>query len=99
MPTARGEFFGRAIACSLMNCMLVVLTHDTLALLILCLIFSDPVGTIERTYTMGNAQAPIAASFSSPGPNLVTPEILKVIPSARNLYEVTSCILALARVH
>ncbi|XP_066392085.1 subtilisin-like protease SBT4.3 [Miscanthus floridulus] len=38
---------------------------------------SDPVGTIDRTVTTGNPQAPVAASFSSPGPNLVTPSILK----------------------
>ncbi|XP_034580688.1 subtilisin-like protease SBT4.3 [Setaria viridis] len=38
---------------------------------------SNPVGTIERTHTTVNPRAPIAASFSSPGPNQVTPEILK----------------------
>ncbi|CAD6220734.1 unnamed protein product [Miscanthus lutarioriparius] len=38
---------------------------------------SNPVGTIDRTVTTGNPQAPVAASFSSPGPNLVTPSILK----------------------
>jgi hypothetical protein len=43
------------------------------------------VGTIETTVTTVNPQAPIAASFSSPGPNIVTPEILKVIQSAHSL--------------
>ncbi|PAN09961.1 hypothetical protein PAHAL_2G061900 [Panicum hallii] len=38
---------------------------------------SNPVGTIERTETTENQLAPIAASFSSPGPNMITPEILK----------------------
>ncbi|CAL5066643.1 unnamed protein product [Urochloa decumbens] len=38
---------------------------------------SNPVGTIERTDTTVDPQAPIAASFSSPGPNQITPEILK----------------------
>nr|CAB3452215.1 unnamed protein product [Digitaria exilis] len=38
---------------------------------------SNPVGTIERTDTTVNPQALIAASFSSPGPNQITPEILK----------------------
>ncbi|KAJ1288112.1 hypothetical protein BS78_02G065000 [Paspalum vaginatum] len=38
---------------------------------------SNPVGTIERTETTVNPQAPIPASFSSPGPNRITPEILK----------------------
>ncbi|CAD6226386.1 unnamed protein product [Miscanthus lutarioriparius] len=38
---------------------------------------SNPVGTIDRTVTTGNPQAPVAASFSSPGPTLVTPSILK----------------------
>ncbi|CAN6203286.1 unnamed protein product [Urochloa humidicola] len=38
---------------------------------------SNPVGTIQRTDTTVNPQAPIAASFSSPGPNQITPEILK----------------------
>ncbi|KAF8677876.1 hypothetical protein HU200_046406 [Digitaria exilis] len=44
---------------------------------LLGLIFSNPVGTIERTDTTVNPQALIAASFSSPGPNQITPEILK----------------------
>ncbi|CAL5078899.1 unnamed protein product [Urochloa decumbens] len=38
---------------------------------------SNPVGSIERTDTTVNPQAPIAASFSSPGPSQITPEILK----------------------
>ncbi|RLN36221.1 cucumisin-like [Panicum miliaceum] len=38
---------------------------------------SNPVATIDRTETTGNPQAPAAASFSSPGPNLITPAILK----------------------
>ncbi|CAN6180709.1 unnamed protein product [Urochloa humidicola] len=38
---------------------------------------SNPVGSIQRTDTTVNPQAPIAASFSSPGPNQITPEILK----------------------
>ncbi|KAF8654851.1 hypothetical protein HU200_061430 [Digitaria exilis] len=38
---------------------------------------SNPVGTIERTETTGNPQAPVVASFSSPGPNMITPGILK----------------------
>ncbi|KAF0908847.1 hypothetical protein E2562_028731 [Oryza meyeriana var. granulata] len=38
---------------------------------------SNPVGTIASTEATSNLQAPIAASFSSPGPNLITPEILK----------------------
>jgi len=38
---------------------------------------SSPVGTIESTVTTVDPQAPIAASFSSPGPNLITPGILK----------------------
>uniref|UniRef100_A0A0D9WWE8 Peptidase S8/S53 domain-containing protein n=1 Tax=Leersia perrieri TaxID=77586 RepID=A0A0D9WWE8_9ORYZ len=38
---------------------------------------SNPVGTIDNTETTTDPQAPIAASFSSPGPNLITPEILK----------------------
>jgi len=38
---------------------------------------SNPVATLERTEMTGNPQAPIPASFSSPGPNQVTPEILK----------------------
>jgi hypothetical protein len=42
------------------------------------LLCSNPVATIDRTETTGNPQAPAAASFSSPGPNLITPGILKV---------------------
>ncbi|KAL6880067.1 hypothetical protein ACP4OV_011632 [Aristida adscensionis] len=38
---------------------------------------SNPVGTIERTETTVDPQAPVAASFSSPGPNMITPGILK----------------------
>ncbi|KAL6880063.1 hypothetical protein ACP4OV_011628 [Aristida adscensionis] len=38
---------------------------------------SNPVGTIDSTETTVDPQAPIAASFSSPGPNLITPWILK----------------------
>ncbi|CAL5078907.1 unnamed protein product [Urochloa decumbens] len=38
---------------------------------------NNPVGTIESTETTVDPQAPIAASFSSPGPNLITPGILK----------------------
>ena len=38
---------------------------------------SNPVGTIHTTETI-NPQAPVSASFSSPGPNVVTPDILKV---------------------
>ncbi|CAN6197158.1 unnamed protein product [Urochloa humidicola] len=38
---------------------------------------SNPVATIDRTVTTGNPQAPVVASFSSPGPNLITPGILK----------------------
>ncbi|XP_021309014.1 subtilisin-like protease SBT4.3 [Sorghum bicolor] len=37
---------------------------------------SNPVGTIHTTETI-SSQAPVAASFSSPGPNVVTPDILK----------------------
>ncbi|XP_066391995.1 subtilisin-like protease SBT4.9 [Miscanthus floridulus] len=39
---------------------------------------SNPVGTIETTVTTVNAQALMSASFSSPGPNIVTPDILKI---------------------
>ncbi|CAM0144691.1 unnamed protein product [Urochloa decumbens] len=38
---------------------------------------SNPVATIDRTETTGSSQAPVVASFSSPGPNLITPGILK----------------------
>ncbi|WVZ62257.1 hypothetical protein U9M48_012023 [Paspalum notatum var. saurae] len=38
---------------------------------------SNPVGTIDTTETRVDPQAPVAASFSSPGPNLITPGILK----------------------
>ncbi|XP_008653653.1 subtilisin-like protease SBT4.3 [Zea mays] len=38
---------------------------------------SNPVGTIDRTETTTNTQAPVPASFSSPGPNLITTGILK----------------------
>ncbi|WVZ62256.1 hypothetical protein U9M48_012022 [Paspalum notatum var. saurae] len=38
---------------------------------------SNPVGTIAPTETTTDPLAPIPASFSSPGPNLITPEILK----------------------
>ncbi|KAG2640583.1 hypothetical protein PVAP13_2KG347000 [Panicum virgatum] len=38
---------------------------------------SNPVGTIESTEATVDPQAPVAASFSSPGPNLITPGILK----------------------
>ncbi|KAL6880066.1 hypothetical protein ACP4OV_011631 [Aristida adscensionis] len=38
---------------------------------------SNPVGTIDTTETTSDPQAPIAASFSSPGPNMITPGILK----------------------
>ncbi|KAL6880065.1 hypothetical protein ACP4OV_011630 [Aristida adscensionis] len=38
---------------------------------------SNPVGTIDRTETTLDPQAPQVASFSSPGPNLITPGILK----------------------
>ncbi|KAJ1288120.1 hypothetical protein BS78_02G065400 [Paspalum vaginatum] len=38
---------------------------------------SNPVGTIGRTETTTDPQAPVPASFSSPGPNLITPQILK----------------------
>ncbi|TVU41282.1 hypothetical protein EJB05_14785, partial [Eragrostis curvula] len=38
---------------------------------------SNPVGTIDSTEAAVNPQAPVAASFSSPGPNLITPGILK----------------------
>ncbi|CAN6180705.1 unnamed protein product [Urochloa humidicola] len=38
---------------------------------------SNPVATIDRTVTTGNPEAPVVASFSSPGPNLITPGILK----------------------
>ncbi|TVU41280.1 hypothetical protein EJB05_14783, partial [Eragrostis curvula] len=38
---------------------------------------SNPVGTIDSAKTATNPQAPVAASFSSPGPNLITPAILK----------------------
>ncbi|CAL5089038.1 unnamed protein product [Urochloa decumbens] len=38
---------------------------------------NNPVGTIESTETTVDPQAPTAASFSSPGPNLITPGILK----------------------
>ncbi|CAD6343421.1 unnamed protein product [Miscanthus lutarioriparius] len=48
---------------------------------------SNPVGTIETTVTTVNAQAPMSASFSSPGPNIATPDILKVIQSADSLLE------------
>ncbi|CAN6171242.1 unnamed protein product [Urochloa humidicola] len=38
---------------------------------------SNPVGTIDSSETTVDPQAPVAASFSSPGPNHVTPGILK----------------------
>ncbi|XP_066391998.1 subtilisin-like protease SBT4.3 [Miscanthus floridulus] len=38
---------------------------------------SNPVGTLDHTEITVNQQAPVAASFSSPGPNLITPDILK----------------------
>ncbi|TVU41279.1 hypothetical protein EJB05_14782, partial [Eragrostis curvula] len=38
---------------------------------------SNPVGAISSTETAANPQAPVAASFSSHGPNLITPGILK----------------------
>ncbi|KAL6647549.1 hypothetical protein ACP70R_014986 [Stipagrostis hirtigluma subsp. patula] len=38
---------------------------------------NNPVGTIDSTETTVDSQAPIAASFSSPGPNMITPWILK----------------------
>ncbi|CAL5066647.1 unnamed protein product [Urochloa decumbens] len=38
---------------------------------------SNPVGTIGSTETAIDPQAPKPASFSSPGPNLITPGILK----------------------
>ncbi|KAJ1288119.1 hypothetical protein BS78_02G065300 [Paspalum vaginatum] len=38
---------------------------------------SKPVGTIGRTETTTDPQAPRPASFSSPGPNMITPGILK----------------------
>ncbi|KAL6647545.1 hypothetical protein ACP70R_014982 [Stipagrostis hirtigluma subsp. patula] len=37
----------------------------------------NPVGTIHSTETTVDPRAPIAASFSSPGPNMITPWILK----------------------
>jgi hypothetical protein len=44
-------------------------------------------GTIDRTETTVDPQAPVAASFSSPGPNLITPQVLKVsecLPACRH---------------
>ncbi|KAK3126601.1 hypothetical protein QOZ80_7AG0559210 [Eleusine coracana subsp. coracana] len=38
---------------------------------------SNPVGTIYGTEAVVDPQAPVAASFSSPGPNVITPGILK----------------------
>ncbi|KAL6598437.1 hypothetical protein ACP70R_046136 [Stipagrostis hirtigluma subsp. patula] len=38
---------------------------------------NNPVGTIDSTETTVDTQAPTAASFSSPGPNMITPWILK----------------------
>ncbi|KAL6647326.1 hypothetical protein ACP70R_014763 [Stipagrostis hirtigluma subsp. patula] len=37
----------------------------------------NPVGTIHATEPIFDSEAPIVASFSSPGPNMITPAILK----------------------
>ncbi|KAL6880068.1 hypothetical protein ACP4OV_011633 [Aristida adscensionis] len=41
-----------------------------------------PVGTIHATVSTFDSEAPIVASFSSPGPNIITPAILKPDVSA-----------------
>jgi hypothetical protein len=45
-----------------------------------CVMFcSNPVGTIRSTETAFDSKAPTVASFSSRGPNLISPGILKVV--------------------
>jgi hypothetical protein len=44
--------------------------------------FSNPVGTIHTTESAFDSEAPIVAGFSSPGPNMITPQILKVVRSS-----------------
>ena len=43
--------------------------------------FSNPVGSIHTSKAAFDSEAPIVAGFSSPGPNMITPEILKVVSS------------------
>ncbi|XP_025800523.1 subtilisin-like protease SBT4.3 [Panicum hallii] len=51
---------------------------------------SNPVGTIGGTETATDPQAPKPASFSSPGPNLITPGILKPDLSAPGIEIIAS---------
>ncbi|CAN6171241.1 unnamed protein product [Urochloa humidicola] len=51
---------------------------------------SKPVGTIGSTETATDPQAPKPASFSSPGPNLITPGILKPDLSAPGIEIIAS---------
>ncbi|CAN6197155.1 unnamed protein product [Urochloa humidicola] len=51
---------------------------------------SKPVGTIGNTETATDPQAPKPASFSSPGPNLITPGILKPDLSAPGIEIIAS---------
>nr|XP_034580687.1 subtilisin-like protease SBT4.3 [Setaria viridis] len=51
---------------------------------------SNPVGTIGSTETATDPQAPKPASFSSPGPNLITPGILKPDLSAPGIEIIAS---------
>jgi hypothetical protein len=40
---------------------------------------SNPVGSIHSTKATFDSEAPTVASFSSTGPNLISPGILKVV--------------------
>ncbi|KAL6595061.1 hypothetical protein ACP70R_048164 [Stipagrostis hirtigluma subsp. patula] len=51
---------------------------------------SNPVGTLESTETTVDPGAPIAALFSSPGPNMITPWILKPDLSAPGINIIAS---------
>ncbi|CAN6203285.1 unnamed protein product [Urochloa humidicola] len=51
---------------------------------------SNPVGTIGSTETATDPEAPKPASFSSPGPNLITPGILKPDISAPGIEIIAS---------
>jgi hypothetical protein len=44
--------------------------------------FSNPVGTIHTSQAAFDSEAPIVAGFSSTGPNMITPQILKVVRSS-----------------
>lgn len=44
----------------------------------LCVLFRAPVAYISGGTEIGELAAPIMASFSSRGPNAITPDILKV---------------------